>query len=309
MNKHKHLRALGTAAVLSLALPLNGLAQTFVYTDFSGPELAAAPLQLNGNAAIVSNVLRLTPAAGGQAGSAFSLNTVQLGNNASFSTAFSFKLTEGGGISDGTANPRGADGIVFVLNTLSNSVGSSGQGVGYQGIGHSVGIKFDTWVDSVANGFPQDSDPNGNFVAIYNNGSTQTAGLPYYTPAASMKNGNIWYAWIDYNGTSNQVDVRLSDGVDVRPASAQLSAIVNLGDSSILGSAPNVYAGFTSGTGGAYDNHDILTWEFRSSYQPITTVGASVPDSTSTLGLLAVGVFAMAAIRRSRQIRRDVARD
>jgi hypothetical protein len=299
-------RKLLVTSGLLLAAVSSAYAQSFNYPDFSAASLAANPLQINGAAAApvfngTVNVLRLTPAAGGQAGSAFSLHTIALGSNASFSTAFQFQLTAGGGIWDGTSNPAGADGIVFVLNTLSNSVGSNGQGVGYQGIGHSVGIKFDTWWDSTAAGFPQDNDPNGNFVAIYTNGSTDTALVPYYTPATSMKNGDIWSAWIDYNGLTNQIEVRLADGSSVRPVNANLTATIDLNDASILGSSPNVYAGFTSGTGGAWNNHDILNWSFNDTYQPIETPGNSVPDSTSTGGMVALGVVSLmclASVRR-----------
>jgi hypothetical protein len=193
-----------------------------------------------------------------------------------------------------------------------------GQGVGYQGINHSVGIKFDTWDDSTANGFPQDNDPNGNFVAIYNDGSTHLydSGNPSdpnnnaakdamgsYTPADLMKNGDTWYAWIDYNGTTDELDVRLSE-TDVRPTSADLTETLDLGNSSILGSAPNVYAGFTSGTGGAYDNNDILNWQFNDTYNPITTVG-NVPDHGPSLGLMAavlLGLCAVAACGKRRAL-------
>jgi len=277
--------AILTTSIAVLTLPLAACAQSFIYTNFSSTSLASNPLKINGNAkapmtgAEGSPVLRLTFAQNAQAGSAFSLKAIQLGRSASFSTAFAFQMTRGGGISDGTANPLGGDGIVFVLNTVANNVGSWGGGVGYQGVAHSVGIKFDTWMDN-ANQFPQNSDPNGNFVAVYTNGSTQTAGYrpyspgdksrnQYYTPATSMKNGHIWYAWIDYNGQTHELDVSLSDGVDVRPANPQLSETIDLNASSILGSSPNVYAGFTSGTGMAYDNNDILNWRFNDTYQPI----------------------------------------
>jgi Legume lectin domain len=280
-------------------------AQSFSYSDFSNP----SQLQINGNAAApvnngTQNVLRLTPATASQAGSAFSLNTVQLGSSASFSTAFSFQITDGDGISDGTSNQPGADGIVFVLNTLSNTVGSLGQGVGYQGIGHSVGIKFDTWDDSTANGFPQDNDPNGNFVAIYTDGSTLTSNDPadYFTPSTILKNGDIWYAWIDFDGLTHELDVRLSDGVDLRPINPQLSETIDLNDSSILGSAPQVYAGFTSGTGGAWDNHDILSWAFNDSFKPIATIG-NTPDASATFELLALGLACLGVLARGRLAR------
>jgi hypothetical protein len=265
-------------------------AQSFNYPDFSSASLASNPLKINGNAAAPTSdvdgaeVLRLTPALLNQAGSAFSLNAVQLGNSGSFSTTFAFQLSAGGGsLSDGNQPPEppGADGIVFVLNVTTNNVGALGQGVGYQGIPNSVGIKFDTWQDGVANGFPQDSDPTGNFVAVYTNGSTQTAGyLPYspgnpsttpqyYVPGTFMKNGDVWYAWIDYDGSIPRLDVRLSDGVNVRPANPQLSQTIDLGNAAILGSSPHVFAGFTSATGGQYNDQDILFWQFNPNYSPI----------------------------------------
>lgn len=309
-------RVLGAAvSIAAFAVALTSAhAQSFAYSDFS----SAAGLQINGNAAApvwngTADVLRLTPAAGNQAGSAFSLNTVQLGSNASFSTAFSFQLTNGAGISDGNSppNPLGADGIVFVLNIHSNSVGASGQGVGYQGIANSLGVKFDTWQDGDNNGFSNDNDPNGNFVAMYTDGSTHLHdtnpsysgyngtgdALSYYSPANSMKNGDIWYAWIDYNGATHGLEMRLSDGVNVRPASPQLSETIDLNDASILGSSPAVYAGFTSGTGGAWDDHDILSWEFNDTYSPIGA-GSSVPDAASTFGLLGLGLSGLTALGR-----------
>ena len=279
-------------ACMALLFPRMAGAQSFNYPDFSSASLAATPLQINGNAAAPvtglegAAVLRLTTATPAQSGSAFSLNSIRLEANAGFSTAFAFQLSNGGGKdNDGNQPPEppGADGIVFVLTTVANNVGALGQGVGYQGITNSVGIKFDTWQDGVSNGFPQDSDPNGNFVAVYTNGSTQTAGyIPYaasnsesapqyYSPATYLKNGDVWYAWIDYNGATGELDVRLTDGNSARPTNPQLSQTIQLANPAILGSFPNVFAGFTSATGEQYQNQDILNWEFVDNYSPIGT--------------------------------------
>lgn len=313
-------RSLGILALASSCLMPLLRAQSFTFNNFSN----TSTLTLNGTAtaptpdAYAGNVpaLQLTAANYDQAGSAFSTTPIQLGNSASFSTAFAFQLSNGGGINDGNTppNPLGADGLVFVLNTNvhGNSVGSSGQGVGYQGIPNSVGIKFDTWQDG-AGGFPQDNDPNGNFVAIYTDGSTlynpsaATGSGPantFFTPSTSMKNGDIWYAWIDYNGTTDQLSVSLSDAVDVRPTLPSLTETIDL-DSS-LGSSPAVYAGFTSGTGSAYDQTDVLNWQFNDTYQPINQVGSGVPDSGPGLPLVA-GVIAVLGAAAAMEARRKAA--
>jgi hypothetical protein len=70
-------------------------------------------LTLNGVAAVVGDRLRVTPSSGG-AGSAFTTSTITLAGDASFSTAFSFQFTDQQG--------GGADGLVFVVQTVSNNV-------------------------------------------------------------------------------------------------------------------------------------------------------------------------------------------
>src|ERR1700689_4776381 len=83
---------LSVACAAALLLPNSTQAQSFVFPNFS----STTGLKTNGNAVApatgqdgTSQVLRLTSASIFQAGSAFSLDPVQLGSNASFSTAFS----------------------------------------------------------------------------------------------------------------------------------------------------------------------------------------------------------------------------
>ena len=254
------------------------------FVNFATNAVAGGGMNLNGNAAAGvidaegNVVLRLTPALSFQAGSAFV--PVQLGDNLSFSTEFAFQMTNGiGGEGDGTTNPPGADGICFVLANAPTDIGllgGSGGNVGYAGIPSSVVIKFDTWDDSTASGFLQQNDPNGNFVAVYTDGSVNTAGYglysplnsatepQYYMPGAPMKNGDIWYAWINYNGANSELDVYLSDGSSVRPATPQLVQNISLDNLSYLGLSPNLFAGFTSGTGAGWDDNDVLSWNLTS---------------------------------------------
>lgn len=129
------------AAALSMTASLPAGAVVITYPDFS----SSAGLTLNGAATTVDNgidpepVLRLVPAATSQSGSAFGSATV---NAATFSTYFEFRITEPGGIFDGFQT--GADGLVFVVQPVSSSIGGAGGGLGYQGISPSVGVEFDT---------------------------------------------------------------------------------------------------------------------------------------------------------------------
>lgn len=267
-----------TAALLALAVaattPVASRAD-FIYSDFS----STAGLQINGNAAQVGNVLRVTPAAGGQSGSAFTTTTIPLGVGASFSTYFQFRIGQSGGSSDGDG--LGADGIVFAIQTVSSTVGAPGGGIGYAGISPSVGIEFDTWFN------PEFGDTDGNHVGLDVNGSLNSN--PRTAEPTRFNNGQVWNAWIDYNGTTNQLEVRWSLST-TRPVAAQLSGTPNI--AAILGTT-NAYVGFTSGTGSAWGNHDILQWEFRSRFDPI----GAVPEPATAL-LLGVGVGLCGAVLR-----------
>jgi hypothetical protein len=141
---------------------------TAVYNDFSD----YSQFTINGSArgGISADdghkVLRLTPAARGQGGSAFLTKRVSLVGGRSFSSYFSFQMSHQGG----DYGINGADGLVFVVQTKANNVGSTGGGIGYQGISPSLGVEFDTWLNDES--YAQ--DPNGNHIGINLNGSAHS---------------------------------------------------------------------------------------------------------------------------------------
>jgi hypothetical protein len=265
---------LGAAAALAL-MSSPALATTIVFNDFS----STTGLQLNGAAASANDgsraVLRVTPSNYNQAGSVFSTNPITLGADVSFSTRFTFNFNN--------QLNGGADGIVFTVQTNSNNVGGLGGGIGYQGVSNSVGIEFDNWYNS---GY----DIDDNHVGIDLGGNI--ASVLSTTSPFALDGGQDLTAWVDYNGATNLLEVRMASS-NIRPVAALLSYNVNL--AGVLGT-PNAFVGFTSGTGAAAANHDIVNWEFRSTYSPIS---GGVPEP-ATWAMMIVGFGMVGGLARRR---------
>jgi hypothetical protein len=253
-------------------------AQTITFPDFS----STAGLKLNGNAFKNGNKLTLTPATFNQGGSAFSTTTVTLNSDASFSTFFSFEILNRGGLGDG------ADGLTFTVQPNANNVGGIGGGLGYQGIPNSIAVEFDTF---------DNGEPGGsNHVGFDQNGSvTSVVSTGLLTP--DFDNGQKWFAWVDYDGTTNSLTARWSQTA-VRPTSPMLSLTTDL--PSILGTT-DVFVGFTAGTGAGFGEHNILSWNFVNQFQP---GGAPPPTTTPEPGtwtLLATGLAGLGLVATRRR--------
>jgi hypothetical protein len=255
-------------------------ATSILYNDFS----STAGLTLNGSAAQVGNAIRITPATSNQSGSFFSTSPITLGSDVSFSTAFQFQITNPGGLGGG------ADGLTFTVQTVSNNVGGGGQGIGYGGINKSVAVEFDTFDNGEVGG--------SNHVGIDINGSVSSV-VSTGPLSPNFDNGNIWYAWVDYNGATDSLEVRWAETND-RPSSAGLSLTIDL--TTVL-QQTSAFVGFTSGTGAGWGNHDILSWQFNDTYNPISTVGGNTNDvpEPGMLALMGLGLLAAVANRRKMQ--------
>jgi hypothetical protein len=273
------VRPLVALVALGFAAP-RAWADPFIYNDFS----STAGLHLNGVAASVNNALRLSTANPFNGGSAFTTSATALGPQNSFSTHFEFRITNSGGISDGDG--VGADGLAFVIQTVSNNVGGLGGGIGYLGISPSVGIEFDTYDNGLGFG-----DPNGNHVNIDRNGTFASAATAVIEPTR-FNNGRVWDAWVDYNGATQLLEVRWSQ-TPTRPAAAQLAQTLDL--VSLLGQN-SAFIGFTSATGSAWGNHEILNWQFVDRFAPIDS---PVPEP-ATAAVFAAGLGLIGLVRRRR---------
>jgi len=260
-------RVLAPFLVLLAIAASAGAQQVINFPNFcntSAFTLNGVTATLNPNAQCV---LRLTSSTG-QSGSAFLTNTFSLAADASFSTFFSFQILNPVGIGD--SDGAGADGIVFTVQTVSNTAGGGGGGIGYSGISPSVGVELDTF-----NNGTQDQN-SGNHIGIDVNGSTTSVAL---TPIAGRFNdGAVWFVWVDYNGVTDVLEARVSNTAS-RPANPNVSTTVNL--PVILGTT-NAFVGFTSGTGAGGGTHEILSWNLVGAFAPVGTTPTPGPTLTPT---------------------------
>lgn len=270
------------ASLLALGATANAYATVVAFPNFS----STAGLTINYDAAITTtgdgDVLRLTPAQTLQRGSAFSTTTIHAAN---FSTAFSFRISSAGG-DPIDCNPNGgADGFVFVVQNISASTGGFGAGIGYSGIGSSIGVEWDTWCNAANN------DPNSNHLGIDVGGSVVHSGGDTAMVDTRFDDGNQWYGWVDYDGTT--LEVRTNQ-TGIRPLNPMLTRALDI--PALIG-ANTACVGFTSGTGSNWGNHDILAWEYRDSFNPIGNQ-TSVAEP-ATLALLATALPLLRRYRRS----------
>ncbi len=217
--------------IIAVAATAGTQPNSFVYNNFATTKL----IRFNGSAATATTgdgpVLELTSASANQAGSAFTSNHLVLDSNDGFGTFFMFRLSHPG------STPAG--GITFTIQSAgASSLGGAGSGLGYSGIANSLAV-----------GFGADNGVSVNINGVLSASSDDTN---------MVNDGNLWYAWVDYEGVSQDLEVRLSK-IPVRPLAPTLTASVNL--PSILGGT-SAFVGFTGATGAGGFEQDILAWKF-----------------------------------------------
>ncbi len=195
-----------------------------------------AQYTLNGSATQdACNEYTLTRAVNNQSGSVWNNNKINL------SQSFNFNFD----VFLGASNSPGADGIVFVLQPISTSVGTTGGGLGYEGVTPAVGVTIDTYQN-----FPN-NDPVFDHIAIQLNGDLNhnTANNIAGPVPASILSGtdniedNSWHSLrIEWNAATKTLSAYI-DGVLKVTATKDFVTDIFAGD-------PLVYWGFTGSTGG-----------------------------------------------------------
>ncbi|OUA67369.1 isopeptide-forming domain-containing fimbrial protein [Bacillus thuringiensis] len=214
-----------------------------------------------------ANFLRLTPASTLKCGAAFTKNEICSKNNYSFSTAFSFKMSN--------PSPSGAsDGLTFTIQGGTSSSHTNGGSLNFYGIKPSFTVKYDTFLNT------DYRDPSANYIGLSKNGNPVNQ-PGWYTDLNqyntnngtnyALSNGTQYYTWIDYDGLSQNVQVLLGTSPD-RASAKKVLDVGNIDLGTIFNGQP-YHAGFTASTGSPNaETHDINSWYFVNDYVPIETL-------------------------------------
>ncbi len=245
--------ALSTPPIVVEVVPTNAVVALF--PNFS----SASNLVLQGNAALLTNRLRLTPAASSQTGGAW-LDTKQ-SIAGGFETVFQFQVSQ--------LSSKGADGLAFVIcGNEFPLLGDAGAGLGYSSLANSLAVEFDTFQN------PEATDLDANHIGIHSRGALpnsaeESAALARMTPSIDMSDGAVHSVVIRYSGSLLRVYLDdLSTPVLTKPV--DLGSVLNLDHGT-------AWVGFTAATGGEFESHDILMWSFRPNLPPhieLTAPGA-----------------------------------
>jgi hypothetical protein len=200
---------------------------------------------LNGSTDLDDSRLQITNGSLNEAGSTWYYQPV---NIQAFTTSFSFQLS----------NPSG-NGITFAIQGNNTaSLGNNGSGLGYQGIGNSIAVKFD---------FATLVGLGTNSTGLYINGAVPTVpAIDLSTTGINLASDDPMTVQLAYNGTilSMIITDQVTGGVYSTSWPVNIPSIVG---------GNTAYVGFTGGTGTGSSSQKILNWTYTtgSTALPITT--------------------------------------
>ncbi len=216
----------------------------FALLLLTGVYCAYGQYTVNGNATRDNcHCYTLTPDVTNQSGSVWNNFKIDLTN--SFDFYFDINL--------GCRDADGADGMVFMLQPISTSIGSVGGGLGFSGISPSVGVTLDTWQNN------EDNDPAFDHIAIQLNGNTGHA-----DPNTNLA-GPVAILAANNNAEDCQWHVlRIVWDAATKTLSAYVDgdlrlAVVKDFTNTVFGGDPNVFWGFSGSTGGARNQQRFCT--------------------------------------------------
>jgi hypothetical protein len=186
-----------------------------------------------------------------QAGSAFTDQRVAV--RGGFTTTFTFRLHEG-------TQPNPADGFTFTLQgTSPTALGVVGGGLGYQGIGNSVAIKFDIFDNQGETNNSTGLFFGGGFPGLAHNPGE--VNVPLDPANVNLRSQSTKTVTLSYNAGTHKLTEMIHDPAG-QVNNGDFTMTYDVDVAQMLG-ADTAYVGFTGGTGGNYSLQDILTWTYN----------------------------------------------
>lgn len=186
------------------------------------------------------NCYTLTQEVNTQSGSVWNANKINL--NQPFDYWFNVFL--------GCKDANGADGIVFMLQPLSTSIGTTGEGMGFEGIIPSVGISLDTW-QNINRNDPSYDHINIQINGIVTHGTDLSGPVPMSIVSDNVEDCNWHVLRIAWDPVTKTLSSWFDDVLRVQ-------AVVDL-VATVFGNNPMVYWGFTAATGGSNNIQKFCT--------------------------------------------------
>lgn len=248
------------------------LAFISVFFFFVSP---AQQYTVNGNASQDDcHTYTLTQAFATQSGSVW--NNYKIDLSQSFTFSFEVFL--------GFTDDNGADGIAFVLQPISTSIGGNGSGLGFGGINPSIGVTLDTYQNS-----SPDSDPFYDHIAIQRNGDLDHLSANNLAGPVTIINGNNnaedgqWHTLkIAWNAATKTLDAYVDGSLRVSRTEDFVTTT--------FANDPLVYWGFTGSTGALFNIQRFKTaltpqWNFTATQkrcvgEPVTFYDATISFTT-----------------------------
>ena len=146
----------------------------------------------------------------------------------------------------GNRDAGGADGIAFVIQNINTSQGSSGGGMGYQGISPSYAIEMDTYYNFTP-------DPNSDHIAFVQDGAANSPPVSGdIVTTVNLEDGNWHNIRIQWQPTSNELSYVFTHANGTVYTDSKEIDLIN----SVFGT-DIAYFGFTAATGGSRNNQSV----------------------------------------------------
>ena len=216
-------------------------------------------LTANGFGSFAGTSGRLTDGGGGESGSVFTNNRVDI---TKFTSTFTFLIHTPG------SNPF-ADGMAFVIQSNSpTALDGTGGGLGYgsdtpggpRGIRNSIAIKFDIY---------QNATETDNATGLFSDGRSPTVeepgsgdkNVPIDKAILDLKSQHVFQVDLAYDGT--MLTEKITDTVTMSTFTTTYAVDI---PSKVGGNT--AFVGFTGGTGGLTATQDVQTWTFQVTTPP-----------------------------------------